>query len=146
MASVWKANGKIVMKDGKVVMCDECPCRGCEEIPSTQIDGKTEDHGTPHYRLQIAHMEAKARKGKLYAYGGADDCIEVVAGGKTVFTDHDPGVDGQTHGYGGFLCNIPKNSAVDIYLWDTAFVDVRWQGSFWFCYDDSNPEDEEDFE
>lgn len=28
MASVWTNNGKIVMMNGKVVLCDQCPC-GC---------------------------------------------------------------------------------------------------------------------
>ena len=26
MKSVWKKNGKIVMRDGKVILCESCPC------------------------------------------------------------------------------------------------------------------------
>ena len=145
MARIWKHDGKIVMRDGKVLLCDDCPCGGkCRKIGSSQIDG--DSRSDPHYRVKIAHFTT-SRAGTLYAYGHADDCLEVIGGGKRLFSDHSLDESGVTHSYAGALCKVPANCDVTIYLWDTARLYIKWDGEFWFCWGDASPDiGMEDFE
>ena len=138
MESVWISDNRIIMEDNKIILCSECPCWECEVIPSTQIDDKTTQ--TPHYRVKIAQMSAKRGDGAIYAYGRADDCLEVVGNGITLWTDHDYNVSGITHRYSGKICDVPKGTNVDIYLWDTAYEDIIWDGVFYYCRGDKTPQ------
>lgn len=137
MESVWFNDNAIIMEDNEIVLCSECPCGGCEVIPSTQI--YEESLSTPHYRVKIAHMSAKKGDGAIYAHGAADDCLEVVGNGITLWTDHDYDEDGITHRYGGKLCDVPKGTNVDIYLWDTAYSRILWEGTFYYCSGNKTP-------
>ncbi len=96
------------------------------EIPSTQIDSDT--IGTPHYSIVIAESAGLERGGFLCAEGSADDALELIAGGRIIYTDHDPEVDGATHGYGGALGAIPAGTSFEVLLWDTAYVRIKWEG------------------
>lgn len=132
------SKGRIVA-DGRNVMIlhDECPC-GCIEIPSEQIRKNT--YQQPHYRVLIAEVKALDFEYDLYANGAADDCLEVTGNGKTLFTDHDPKVNGVVHSYSNRkLCTVPPGNELKIYLWDTAYNDIYWQGTF--CYRISGFED-----
>lgn len=142
MAFLWSLNGIAVLQDGLALECESCPC-GCVKIPSRQISGQTPDYGIPHYRLLLAEKDAVDFSYALYATGYADDCLEVVDGsGNVLFTDHDPDIDGVTHRYENkLLCGVPANTAVKIYLWDTAYIDVRWNGSFCYIRIDLESED-----
>lgn len=142
MSRVWKHNGKIVMKDGKVVLCDDCPCgeeERCVTIPSRQFYNETE--AEPHYRRQIASFTANF-SGVLYANGTSDDTLEVSVNGQVAFSDHSPEDGGKVTSYNNkALCRISKGASVQVYVWDSAYSYIGWSGTIQLCRLDN-----EDFE
>lgn len=143
----WRKNGKIIVKDGKVINCDDCPCGNvvcetCVVIPSKQIDSYSWSHEYD-YSVQIAQYYTND-DGYLLAKGYVDDSLEVLVNGKSCYNERDPDPysPGGAHSIVGELCNgykrlckVPKNSWIDILVWDEAYRYIAWQGDFLFCKD-----------
>ena len=77
-------------------------------------------------------MSAKSRDGAIYAYGYANNCLEFVGNGITLWYNPCATVNGK-------MCSVPKDTDVDIYLWDYAYPFIVWDGVFYYCIGDSTP-------
>jgi len=83
MKSVWLKNGKVIVKNGKVILCDHCPC-ACEiRLDISGWDYNRNDVDVPTHHVFTVSVKGNKPESILFAY----DENTVDLGGTAVLRD-----------------------------------------------------------
>ena len=84
---VWLNYGKVIMQNGKVILCDSCPCEGCRSVGLTVKDKIP--HGVDTDEPQYYKCETIGPfdfDGWMHIEGFVDDDFRIKIGGSTVYS------------------------------------------------------------
>ena len=84
---VWTKNGKIILKEGKVVLCDSCPCGECQSVGLSVKDEIPSgvDTDEPQY-YSCEPIGPFDFDGWIHIEGFVDDDFRIKVGGSTVYS------------------------------------------------------------